>query len=122
MASDIVRLYVALLSQFFTLSDAAVSSPRNDASSSGGAAAVALPSFMPRRAHSLASAHYLTRVLSEIQECVNETIIMDISPDASSGLKSLLDSARWRFEGAIIAVWLRGMFLVSITFHMVRIY
>ena len=58
--------------------------------------------------HALTSAYYLTRVLAEIQECVNEVVSMDISPDASSGMKGLLESARWRFEGALTNVWLRG--------------
>ncbi|KAH8116013.1 exocyst complex component Sec5-domain-containing protein, partial [Phellopilus nigrolimitatus] len=105
MASEVIRLYVALLSQFFTLSDMAVSSPTMR-DSLGGAAA-ALPPFAPQRAHSLTTAYYLTRILAEIQECVSEIVAMDVSADASSGLKSLLESTRWRFEGTLTSVWLR---------------
>lgn len=104
MASDLIRLYISLLSQFFTLSDMAVLSPNpND-----NGAMIRLPPFVPQHAHSLTTAHYLTRILSEIKDCVTEVVAMDIGSDASTGLKSLLESARWRFAGALTSVWLRG--------------
>ncbi|KAI5120615.1 hypothetical protein M0805_008091 [Coniferiporia weirii] len=106
MASDITRLYISLLSQFFTLSDIAVSSPIAGDGSSGGVNAT-FPPFVPQRAHALTTAHYLTRILAEMQECVNEIMTMDVSADVNAGLKSLLESARWRFEGALTNVWLR---------------
>lgn len=103
MASDVIRLYISLISQFFTLSDMAVIS-----SESGQGTTV--PPFVPQSSNSLTTAYYLTRILSEIQDCVNEVLAMDISPDANSGMKSLLESTRWRFEGALTSVWLRGLF------------
>ena len=112
MASDVIRLYISLISEFFTLSDMAVTSPKAD--SGGGGVMISFPPFVPQRAHALTTAYYLTRVLSEIQDCVNETIAMDISSDVNSGMKGLLESARWRFEGALTSVWLRGSFLLLI--------
>ena len=67
-----------------------------------------VPPFVPKSSNSLTAAYYLTRILSEIQDCVNEVIAMDISTDATSGMKSLLESTRWSFEGALTSVWLRG--------------
>ena len=107
MASDLIRLYISLLSQFFTLSDVAVASPNPNDS----IATLRLPPFVPQHAHSLTTAHYLTRVLSEIKDCVNEVVSMDIGSDANTGMKNLLESARWRFEGALTSVWLRGEIL-----------
>ncbi|EJD05538.1 uncharacterized protein FOMMEDRAFT_152861 [Fomitiporia mediterranea MF3/22] len=105
MASDVIRLYISLISQFFTLSDVAVSSP--DLDGTAGGATTPFPPFVPQRAHALTTAHYLTRVLAEIQECVNEIVAMDVSSDANSGMKNFLESARWRFEAALTNVWKR---------------
>ncbi|KAJ7096741.1 exocyst complex component sec5 [Mycena belliarum] len=99
MALDIIKLYISLVSQFFTLSDMAVmSSPRADN---------APPPLLPTNSNSLCTAHYLMRILGEVQETVNEINAMDISNDVSSGLKSLLESAKWRFEDLLITSWLR---------------
>ncbi|THH07884.1 hypothetical protein EW145_g3080 [Phellinidium pouzarii] len=108
MASDVIRLYISLLSQFFTLSDMAVSSPTL-VDGPNGATTITFPPFVPQRAHALTTAYYLTRILAELQECVSEVILMDVSTDANAGLKGLLESARWRFEGALTNVWLRDI-------------
>ena len=86
-------------------------SPKGDVS--GGGALIPFPPFVPQRAHSMTTAYYLTKVLSEIQDCVNEVVAMNISSDVSSGMKELLESARWRFEGALTNVWLRGIQISS---------
>lgn len=116
MASDVIRLYISLISQFFTLSDMAVTSPKAD--SVVGGVIISFPPFVPQRAHALTSGHYLTRVLSEIQDCVNEIIAMDISSDVNSGVRGLLESARWRFEGALTNVWLRGLIILTPTLRL----
>ncbi|KAF9459756.1 exocyst complex component Sec5-domain-containing protein [Collybia nuda] len=99
MALDIVKLYISLVSEFFTLSDMAVmASP----SSSGNG-----PPLLPTDSHSLSTAHYLTKILGELQESVNELNGMEISNEVTSGLKSLLESAKWRFEDILVNAWLR---------------
>ncbi|KAJ6631115.1 exocyst complex component Sec5-domain-containing protein [Mycena sp. CBHHK59/15] len=100
MALDIVKLYISLISQFFMLSDMAVMS------SPGAANPTALPS-LPTNSNSLCTAHYLMKVLGEVQETVNELNAMEISNEAASGLKSLLESAKWRFEDLLISAWMR---------------
>ncbi|KAF5336401.1 hypothetical protein D9611_006533 [Ephemerocybe angulata] len=100
MALDIVKLYISLVSQFFNLSDMAVM-----ASGSGGSSAA--PAHLPKTSHSLSTAHYLLKILAELQDTVNEINGMDISNEVSSLLKSLLESARWRFEDILISNWLR---------------
>ncbi|KAJ6486945.1 exocyst complex component sec5 [Mycena sanguinolenta] len=96
MALDIIKLYISLVSQFFKLSDMAVSSP-------GGST----PPELPTNSNSLCTAHYLMKILGEIQETVNELNAMEISNETASGLKSLLESAKWRFEDLLITSWLR---------------
>ncbi|RPD65706.1 hypothetical protein L226DRAFT_557688 [Lentinus tigrinus ALCF2SS1-7] len=97
MALDIVKLYIALLSEFFMFSDMAVMSPgRNTA-----------PPLFPKSSNSLATAHHLMKILGEIQDSVNDVTGMEISGEATSSLKSLLESARWKFEDLLVNAWLR---------------
>jgi exocyst complex component 2 len=100
MALDVVKLYISLISEFFKLSDMAVmTSPSSTAST---------PPLIPSDSHSLATAYYLSKILGEIQDSVSEVNGMDISSEASSGLKSLHESAKWRFTDILINAWLRG--------------
>lgn len=103
MAFECVRLYISLISEFFLLSDIVVmlaAGPNKN-----------IPPMFPTNSHSISTAHYLMKISGEIQESVNELNGMDISPEVSSGLKSLLESVRWRFVDVLIQAWLRGMFL-----------
>lgn len=98
MALDVVKLYISLISEFFGLSDMAVM-----ASSSNK-----VLSLLPANSHSMSTAYYLLKMLNDIQEAVNELNLMEISNEASAGLKSLLESVKWRFEDVLITAWLRG--------------
>ncbi|KAI0711370.1 exocyst complex component Sec5-domain-containing protein [Earliella scabrosa] len=97
MALDIVKLYIALLSEFFMFSDMAVMSPGRNAT----------PPLFPKSSNSLTTAHHLMKVLGEIQDSVNDVSGMEISSEATSSLKALLESARWKFEDLLISAWLR---------------
>ena len=101
MALDIVKLYISLISEFFVLSDMVVMA-------SPGSTQNTLPPHLPRNSHSPATAHYLMKISGEIQDSINELNGMQISNEATSGLKSLLESAKWRFEDILIRAWLRG--------------
>jgi exocyst complex component 2 len=48
------------------------------------------------------------KILCEVQDGVNEVNGMEISGEVTTGLKSLLESIRWRFEDILIHAWLRG--------------
>lgn len=104
MALDIVKLYISLISEFFTLSDMAVmASP----SSKGPG-----PTLIPNDCHSLSTAHYLLKILGELQDSVNDLNGLEISLEVTSSLKSLLESVRWRFEDILVNTWLRGKFFL----------
>lgn len=66
------------------------------------------PPLLPINSNSLETAHYLMKILGEVQDSVNELNGMEISNEVSSGLKSLLESTKWRFEDILINAWLRG--------------
>ncbi|KAK0446022.1 exocyst complex component sec5 [Desarmillaria tabescens] len=100
MALDIIKLYISLISEFFTLSDMAVMS------SPGGTNNV-LPPLVPANSSSLSTAHYLMKILGEIQDTVNEVNGMEISTEATASLKSFLETARWRFEDILVNAWTR---------------
>ncbi|KAF8886545.1 exocyst complex component sec5 [Infundibulicybe gibba] len=99
MALDVIKLFISLVSQFFTLSDMAVMS------SPGGSPTT--PHHLPTNCHSVSTAHYLMKVLGELQETVHEVTGMEISNEVGSSLRNLLESAKWRFEDILISVWLR---------------
>ncbi|KAF9266066.1 hypothetical protein L218DRAFT_956455 [Marasmius fiardii PR-910] len=107
MALDIVKLYVALISEFFTLSDMAVMASNTNSTSSG--------SLIPYNATSFTTAHYLAKVMGEVQECVNELNSMEISNEVSSSLRGLSESVKWRFEDILITAWLRD---ANIFYHL----
>ncbi|CCA74454.1 related to Exocyst complex component Sec5 [Serendipita indica DSM 11827] len=99
MILDMIRSYVAHLSEFFSLSDMAASAanPKN----------APLPKFLPTGTDSLTTSHHLIRILGEITECINELLSMDVSGDTNSGLRALLETATWKFEETLCATWLR---------------
>ncbi|KAJ7151147.1 exocyst complex component sec5 [Mycena filopes] len=99
MALDIIKLYISLISQFFKLSDMAVMT------SPGGSNSP--PPTLPTNSNSLCTSYYLMKILGEVQETVNELNAMEISNEAASGLKSLLETAKWRFADLLITSWLR---------------
>ncbi|KAL1683156.1 exocyst complex component Sec5-domain-containing protein [Schizophyllum commune] len=105
MAVDMVKQYIALISQFFRLSDMAVRSPSTEKSDS----------LMPANSHSLSTTHYLLRIMGEIQETVNELNSMEISSDAGVSLRGLMESAKWTFEDVLRSAWLRD---ASIFYHL----
>ncbi|EJD54829.1 hypothetical protein AURDEDRAFT_179883 [Auricularia subglabra TFB-10046 SS5] len=97
MALDIIKLYVSLLSEFFSLSDKSVVSP--------GGSETLIFTFLPQGSCSLTAGYYLMRTLNEITECVNDVAGVELGVDANSTMKSLLESARWIFVDALAATW-----------------
>ena len=107
MALEIVKLYIELISQYFTLSDPAVrSSPKQKQLADPILGTTA--SFVPMGTTSLTASHFLTKMVSEIAECVHDVVSAEISSEATFGLDTLLVSARWRFEDVLCDLWNRG--------------
>ncbi|KAI0371254.1 hypothetical protein BV20DRAFT_1120669 [Pilatotrama ljubarskyi] len=105
MALDVIKLYISLLSEFFLFSDMAVMSPGRDTT----------PPLFPKSSNSLTTAHHLMKILGEIQDSVNDVTGMEISGEATSSLKSLLESARWKFSDILVNAWLRD---ANIFYHL----
>ncbi|KIK44226.1 hypothetical protein CY34DRAFT_11230 [Suillus luteus UH-Slu-Lm8-n1] len=94
MALDIIKLYINFLSEFFILSDVLSNSPTPNS-----------PEHLPSHSNSLTTAHWLTKILSEVQDCVTEIGALELG---EGGLvKGLVESMRWRFEDILVRSWLR---------------
>ncbi|EKM56994.1 uncharacterized protein PHACADRAFT_208160 [Phanerochaete carnosa HHB-10118-sp] len=98
MALDIIRQYITLLSEFFTFSEV-VMSP--------GLSSSPAPPMLPRNSNTLTTMYHLTKILGEIQDSANEVSSMEISSESTSSLKSLLESARWKFDELLVQAWVR---------------
>lgn len=110
MALDIVKQYISLLSEFFMFSDAAiVTSPSLGNSPT--------PPLLPRDSNTLTTMHHLMKILGEIQDTVTEITGMDISSEASSSLRGVLESARWKFDDTLVHAWLRGKLIDALDQH-----
>ena len=75
---------------------------------SQGSSSNVSPPHLPSHSNSFTTAHFLMKILGEVQDSVNEVKGMEISGEVTSGLKSLLESTRWRFEDVLAHAWLRG--------------
>ncbi|KAG1844491.1 exocyst complex component Sec5-domain-containing protein [Suillus subluteus] len=94
MALDIIKLYINFLSEFFILSDVLSNSSTTNS-----------PEHFPSHSNSLTTAHWLTKILNEVQDCVAEIGALELG---EGGLvKGLVESARWRFEDVLVRSWLR---------------
>lgn len=101
MALDIVKLYISLISQAFLLSDMVV---MTSASASNN---YSPPPLLPKDSHSLSTAFHLQKIIVEVQDCVNDINALEISNEVTNGLKSLIESLKWRFEDVLTRDWLR---------------
>ncbi|KAG8954915.1 hypothetical protein FRC04_010399 [Tulasnella sp. 424] len=113
MALDIVKEYIAMVSEFFNVSDPAVKSSPKPPTSSIDPVVGTTAAFVPLATNSLTSAHFLQKILSEIAEVVNDVTPVDISSEANFGLSNLLISARWKFEEVLCGLWERDAHLLN---------
>lgn len=104
MALEIIKLYTSALSHFFTLSVVAIaeSSVRRDGEDPP------IPPFVPAGTTVIAACFFSERLVEEVAECAAELMAVDVGGEAGQGLRSMLDSLRWRFEEVIAAIWARG--------------
>ena len=102
LALDVVQLYISLLSEFFNLSDIAV------VASPGESRTKTASTYLPIHSNSLTTAHFLMKVLGEIQDGVNEINAIEISRKTSTDLRDLLENVRWKFEDTLVQAWQKG--------------
>ncbi|KAF9525391.1 exocyst complex component Sec5-domain-containing protein [Crepidotus variabilis] len=134
MAIEVIQLYISLISQIFILSDISLmSSPSASTSMTSfqqqqtgsqytNSMTHSLP-LIPISSPSFCTAYYVQKILAEVGECVSDLLGLDLAPSSvplpggggsgiSQGLKSLLESLKWRMTDILTRDWLRdaGMF------------
>lgn len=100
MAADIIKSYIVILAQFFALSDVGVSSKKRLRDQT-------VPSFVPAGTTVLAAGYYGEQIANAVAECTTELVAIDVGKDASSSVKSFMESLRWRMEEMITTTWIR---------------
>ncbi|CAG8621305.1 2618_t:CDS:10, partial [Ambispora leptoticha] len=104
MAKGVIDLYASLLSEFFTLT-----SPHEDTSPNTSSVSTAVPnnnsSFIPPHSDSVTTCYFLTRIVMEMSDCVNDINSINMAPEASGALSTLMDKTRWGFVEIICKVW-----------------
>lgn len=109
MAKGVIDLYASLLSEFFNLvppsshssSPALLSQDMNKDDNNDDYYYL----FVPPHSDSVASCHFLTKILHEMSECVNDIDAINLSADASSALITLMENTRWKFVEIICEAW-----------------
>ncbi|KZO98600.1 hypothetical protein CALVIDRAFT_562045 [Calocera viscosa TUFC12733] len=96
MSLELTRIYVSLISEHFTLSDA-LASPQPSTTFI----------FLPPVTNSLTSAHYLEKLLGELNDCVGDVMGLEMGGgiEAGEGLKGLVETARWRYVDVLCEGW-----------------
>ena len=103
MASGVIELYASFLSELFTLSPV-LDEPSTPITK------YEKPSFVPLHTNSVTTCYFLTRILYEMSECVNDINSINMASDASGTLSQLMDQTRWCFLGIICDAWNAGKF------------
>ena len=60
--------------------------------------------------------YFCERLVEEVAECAGELMAVDVGSEAGAGLRSTLDSLRWRFQEVIAATWARGQSQLSLPY------
>ena len=102
MALEVVKLYISLLSTFFTLSDPSIPSKGGEE----------VPAFVPPGTTVLAACHFSEKLVDDVNEGIAELMGVDIGSEAGNGVRNMLDSLKWRMQEVISALWARGEFLL----------
>ncbi|GES86089.1 exocyst complex component Sec5-domain-containing protein [Rhizophagus clarus] len=99
MASGVIELYASFLSELFTLSPVPNEIPDTPTIK------YEKPSFVPLQSDSVTTCYFLTRILNEMNECVNDINSINMASEASGTLSQLMDQTRWRFLEVICEAW-----------------
>jgi len=71
-------------------------------------------SFLPDASNTMTMAHFLLKVLGEVQETVSEVSALEISSEVNTNAKGFLESARRGFQETLIQAWKRGQVSFSL--------
>jgi exocyst complex component 2 len=66
-----------------------------------------MPTFVPANANSIYTSEYLTLIISDLANCVNDINTINLAGEAFSGLTDLMEKARSKFIDVLCKCWER---------------
>ncbi|KAI8393547.1 exocyst complex component Sec5-domain-containing protein [Radiomyces spectabilis] len=103
MTRNIVDRYARLISNYFDLDQKELETARR----SDGNKQTIMPKFLPVNTNSIHVSEYLTRIITDLANCVNDISSIHLPGEAFSGLTDLMEKARWKFVDVLCACWER---------------
>ncbi|CAG8638455.1 4762_t:CDS:10, partial [Paraglomus occultum] len=109
MAKGVIDLYAQLLSDFFNLSSSTEDQNGTSESVQSPSSISSTPhknSFVPPQTDSVVACYFLTKIVMEMCECVNDINAINVAAEATVALSTLMEQTRWRFVGVLCDTWI----------------
>lgn len=103
MTQDIIGRYASLISEYFSLNQRQLQTKK----SMDGGDKYLLPGFVPINANSIYTCEYLTLIIGDLANCVNNINTINLAGEAFSGLTDLMEKARSKFVDVLCKCWER---------------
>lgn len=113
MTREIVNRYASLISDYFSLEEKQIQVRKG----ADGSSKCVMPSFLPLNANSVYVSEFLTLIISDLANCVNDINAINLAGEAFSGLASLMEETRSKFVAVVCKCWERGKRSKSIFFR-----
>ncbi|KAI7877332.1 exocyst complex component Sec5-domain-containing protein [Mucor mucedo] len=112
MTGDIIGRYASLISDHFSLDEKNLQLKKI----MDGSDKYLMPAFVPINANSIYTSEYLTLIISDLANCVNDINTINLAGEAFSGLTTLMEKARSKFIDILCKCWERD----AKTFYMLE--
>lgn len=112
MTKDIIGRYASLISEYFSLNEKHLQMKK----SMDGSDKYLMPPFVPTNANSIYTCEYLTLIVGDLANCVNEINAINLAGEAFAGLTDLMEKARSKFIDVLCKCWERD----AKTFYMLE--
>lgn len=103
MTGDIIGRYASLISDHFSLDGKNLQIKKI----MEGSDKYLMPSFVPINANSIYTSEFLTLIISDLANCVNDINTINLAGEAFSGLTDLMEKARSKFIDILCKCWER---------------
>ncbi|KAG1118304.1 hypothetical protein G6F42_013231 [Rhizopus arrhizus] len=102
MTQDIIGRYASLISEYFSLHQRQLQTKQTMDGDK-----YVMPSFVPVNANSIYTCEYLTLIIGDLANCVNNINTINLAGEAFSGLTDLMEKARSKFIDVLCKCWER---------------
>ncbi|KAI8641657.1 exocyst complex component Sec5-domain-containing protein [Parasitella parasitica] len=102
MTQDIIGRYASLISEYFSLHERHLQTKQTMDGDK-----YVMPAFVPINANSIYTCEYLTLIIGDLANCVNNINTINLAGEAFSGLTDLMERARSKFVDVLCKCWER---------------